>query len=265
MTTHTIPPRDPIADEATIAALRDLHAALVGRTALLERKIADADQRHVVERANAELWGIMRVLQAANALRTYPDQPAGEPPGYNMGVVQWQHLAHEGYAMMRELLVATDRLAGQPWSTTQAIPSPSQLLLALQNCRALALAKVNNPARRGDWADVLRFCSAAGVSGSILRDAQAAAQAIATPLEAPPKRYFRVEGGPTWVLVAATARDAWRQWLAWHEACGDSDMEGDFGLREMTGAEVDNAMVDDDGQQRRLADVALGSTFCSEY
>lgn len=236
------------------------------RLALMQQKIRNADQRHVVERANAELWGIMQVLQAANALRTYPDQAAGgTPAAYMLGTIEWQHLAHEGYAMMRELLVATDRLAGQPWSTTQAIPSPSQLLLALQNCRALALAKVNNPNRKGGWEDVLRFCSAAGVSGSILRDAQAAAQAIATPLEAPPKRYFRVEGGPTWVLVAATARDAWRQWLAWHEACGDSDMEGDFGLREMTGAEVDNAMVDDDGQQRRLADVALGATFCSEY
>lgn len=85
--------------------------------------------------------------------------------------------------------------------------------------------------------------------------------------QAPPaKRFFRVDSpGPSWTMVAANARDAWRQWLAWHDACGDGEMEGDYELKEMTADQVAAARVDDDGQRRSLADMELGATFCSEF
>src|SRR5690606_19772445 len=202
-----------------------------------------------------------RVLQAADALRV----PADEVP--SRGTIEWLLLSHEGFRMMERLLEATDRIAGAPWSTKEPIASPTQLLLALQNCRALATAKLHNPARKGDWADVLRFCAAAGVSGSILRDAQAAAQAAATPAAVPPKRYFKVESpGPTWTLVASGPRQAWQQWLAWHEACGSGDaMEDEVVMCELPADQVANTVVDDDGRQRPLAEIELGATFCSEY
>ena len=168
--------------------------------------------------------------------------------------------------MMAQVLDASDRIAHAPWSTTEPIASPTQLLLALQNCRALATAKVHNPHRNGDWNDVLRLCAAAGVSGSIMRDAHEAAHAAAEPQNVLTKRYFAIEGeGVSWTLVACGALQAWRQWLAWHEAGYDDEMKGGFTLRELSPDQVARKVVDDDGRQRPLSELEIGATLCSEY
>lgn len=41
--------------------------------------------------------------------------------------------------------------------------------LALENCYALARAKLRRPSRTGDWPDVIRFCQGAGLASTILR------------------------------------------------------------------------------------------------